>query len=141
MNHEETLTTPPPSQLDRSLQLARLLIRHRIPAMLANTETRCTRQEARAFTEDLEALGPTAVKFGQMMATRPDLVAPELRRALERLQSNVAPMPWEQVAQIISEDLADPFELFAQIDPEPLAAGSLGQVHAVSYTHLRAHET
>lgn len=81
----------------------------------------------------MERLGPTAVKVGQMLSTRPDLLPEEYRLELRRLQDEVAPVPYEDIALIIEEDLGGPpDEVFATFAREPLASASIGQVHAAT---------
>jgi len=78
----------------------------------------------------LQDLGPTFVKFGQVISTRPDLLPPELIEELSLLQERVRPFPGEVAAESIAEQLGRPVtELYASFESEPMAAGSLGQVH------------
>ena len=79
----------------------------------------------------LEELGPTFIKFGQVLSTRPDLIAAEYIVELEKLQRRVPPFPFEQVRQIVESELRRPLEsAFAHFEPQSLAAASIGQVHA-----------
>lgn len=83
------------------------------------------------FRQALEELGPTFVKLGQMLSTRPDLLPPSYIAELTKLQDRVPPVPWEQIREVLLEELqAPPETLFAQINPAPIAAASLAQVHA-----------
>jgi len=77
----------------------------------------------------LEELGPTFIKFGQIMSTRRELLPPGLVEELHKLQDEVAPLPFEVVYPVIQEYCPDPGEYFSWIDPEPFAAASLAQVH------------
>ncbi|MHC1625885.1 MAG: ABC1 kinase family protein [Methanoculleaceae archaeon] len=77
----------------------------------------------------LEELGPTFIKFGQIMSTRRDLLPSGLIAELQKLQDRVAPLPFEEVLPVIQEYCPEIGEYFAWIDPEPLAAASLAQVH------------
>ena len=78
----------------------------------------------------LEELGPTFVKLGQILATRPDLVSAEFVREFEKLQDHVPPFAYEEARQIIEKELGQDVEgLFECFDEEPLAAASIGQVH------------
>ena len=78
----------------------------------------------------LEDLGATFVKLGQILSTRRDLLPDEVVEELSQLQANVAPFPFEEVRETLEEDLARPLgEVFRDLDPVPLAAASIGQVH------------
>src|SRR5205814_4160925 len=85
---------------------------------------------ARRLRDALEELGPTFAKLGQILSTRPDLLPPEFIIELSSLQDDVAPLTEAEVVQVMEEELGVPWEdVFASIDPEPLAAGTIGQVH------------
>ncbi|MDH2413762.1 AarF/UbiB family protein [Nocardioides sp. CER19] len=89
-----------------------------------------TTDAAEAFAADLEAMGPTYIKLGQLLSTRFDLLPAAYTTALSRLQDEVEPFDVEVVRQTIADELgADVRHLYADFDPEPLAAASLGQVH------------
>jgi ubiquinone biosynthesis protein len=79
----------------------------------------------------LEELGPTFMKLGQVMSTRPDLVPPSFEDELARLQDAAPPVPTEHILRSVERCLGRPIEeAYAFFDPEPLAAASIGQVHA-----------
>jgi ubiquinone biosynthesis protein len=82
------------------------------------------------LADDLEAMGPTYVKIGQVLAGRPDLLPGTYRKALARLQDNVKPFPYEDVERIVLAELGVRIsKAFSRFDIEPIAAASLGQVH------------
>lgn len=80
-----------------------------------------------------EELGPTFVKFGQILSNRPDLVPLELTFELEKLQDNVPPMSVEESKKVVETELKDKVEnLFAWFEPVPFASASMAQVHKVT---------
>ena len=85
------------------------------------------------LADDLEAMGPTFVKLGQVLAGRPDLLPAPYLKALARLQDHVKPFPYADVEQIVMAELGVRIsKAFSSFDPEPIAAASLGQVHAAA---------
>jgi ubiquinone biosynthesis protein len=75
-------------------------------------------------------LGPVYVKLGQLLSTRPDLLRPEYIEALSTLQAEVPPVPWEEVEIVIRQQINQPLmDVFAVINPIPVAAGSIAQTH------------
>ena len=78
----------------------------------------------------LEELGPTFVKLGQLLSTRPDVVPHAFVVEFEKLQDSVPSFPFEEALSLIATELGAPVEqFFTEIDPEPLAAASIAQVH------------
>jgi len=123
--------------MNRRSQILRLLLRYRNSGVFSgmNLDARAVHDvppdgNPEQFVTDLESLGPTFVKLGQMLSTRPDMVPVEFATALERMQENVAPIPVERVAAIIEKELgASVSKLFASFDPVPLGCASIAQVH------------
>lgn len=88
---------------------------------------------AHELAHDLETLGPTYVKFGQILSTRSDLLPAEVLGELERLQDRVSPMPFTVVQAIVETELGRPLrEVFPVFEEKPIGSASLGQVHAAS---------
>lgn len=129
----------PSSATARYASLARLLLRYGRSDLVrgagldefADTDDAAGDSDtAEAFAADLERMGPTYTKLGQLLSTRFDLLPAPYTEALSRLQDEVEPFDFDEVRAIIAEELgADVRHLFDDIDPEPLAAASLGQVH------------
>lgn len=83
----------------------------------------------------LEDLGPTFIKLGQLLSTRPDLLPPAYITELSKLQDAAPPVSAEQIRQTIRQELgSDPDDLFATFDWTPMASASIGQVHAATLT-------
>jgi ubiquinone biosynthesis protein len=81
----------------------------------------------------LEELGPTFIKLGQVLSTRADLLGPEFRVELAKLQDDAPRLPSEVVREFVRTELGgEPGSVFAAFDPEPLAAASIGQAHAAA---------
>ncbi len=120
-------TTPKLERIQRWRKLAALAWKyHDIPA-----------QDAEALpeqlAEDLEEMGPAFVKLGQVLSSRPDLLPPSYTKALARLQDDVKPFSFTEVSVIVEAELGVRIsKAFATFDEEPIAAASLGQVHAAT---------
>src|ERR671924_806411 len=87
-------------------------------------------QRGQHLREMLDELGPTFVKFGQLLSTRPDVLPPDIINELRALQDDVRPFPFSQVEQVVEEELGLTLDkLFTRFDERPVAAASIGQVH------------
>ena len=85
------------------------------------------------FRLALEELGPTFVKFGQLLSTRPDFLPPIFITELTKLVDTVSPEPWDAIRSVLIHELGqEPEKVFATIDPQPIAAASLAQVYAAT---------
>lgn len=82
------------------------------------------------LADDLEKLGPTYIKLGQFLSTRADFLPPPYLDALSRLQDDVAPIPYEQIEEIVTSELGVRIsKAFGYFHQDPMASASLGQVH------------
>lgn len=130
-----------PEHLKRYRDLARLLMRYGRSDLVKSAGLEGALEEGAApaegqpaeaeqLTADLEMMGPTFVKLGQLLSTRPDLIPRTYADALTRLQDRVAPFDGEEAERIVSEELGvRTSKAFESFDRTPIAAASLGQVH------------
>jgi ubiquinone biosynthesis protein len=101
-------------------------------------EAQSPSERGRHLREMFDELGPTFVKFGQLLSTRPDVVPPDIVAELQRLQDAVTPFPYEDVERVIREELDLSVEqLFTEFEQEPIAAASIGQVHRATLPNGR----
>ena len=85
---------------------------------------------AKQFMEIIAGLGPAFIKAGQALSSRPDLLPPEYLKELQKLQDQLPPFPNHLAFKIIEEQLGRPMsEVFERVEPEPVAAASIGQVY------------
>jgi ubiquinone biosynthesis protein len=138
------MARPATRNLGRLSEIAQVLVRHgfgyvferhRLTDLLPWRDRAVTldgqpSQRGRALREALDELGPTFVKFGQLLSMRPDVLPPDIIAELRGLQDDVRPFPFEQAEQVIEADLGNLLErLFLEFEPVPIAAASIGQVH------------
>ena len=113
-----------PAKLSRYASVATLLLRHRDGLKEPNHD------DAERLARDLESLGPTFVKLGQLLSSRADLLPAPYIEALSRLQDDVAPFPFGEVERVVEAELGVRLsKAFGEFEREPIAAASLGQVH------------
>jgi ubiquinone biosynthesis protein len=88
------------------------------------------RRHEEKLRRTLERLGPTFIKFGQMLSVRPDLLPRQYIKELEKLQDEVKPFPFEQVKSTIEKELDKPlYDIFRSFEKKPIASASISQVH------------
>jgi ubiquinone biosynthesis protein len=125
-----TGTEPTEGQLlGRAAHVAQVLAKYGLGDILhRDRDDRAGR--ARRFRAALEELGPTFAKLGQILSTRPDLLPPEVVTELADLQDHVTPLTEAEVVAVMEAELKVPWEdVFASIEPDPLASGTIAQVH------------
>ena len=116
-----------PLLIGRAARIGSVLAKHGLQERRSDGDTRARARRLRAA---LEELGPTFAKLGQILSTRPDLLPPEVVEELATLQDRVTPLTEAEVVGVMEEELGVPWEdVLESIDPQPLAAGTIGQVH------------
>jgi ubiquinone biosynthesis protein len=136
-------TRPKQRNLGRLSEIAQVAVRHGFGYVFegrrgATIEDGSPTARGRHLREMLDELGPTFVKFGQLLSTRPDIVPPDIIAELRGLQDDVRPFPYADVERVIREELGQPIErLFTDFDERPLAAASIGQVHRATLPNGR----
>jgi ubiquinone biosynthesis protein len=132
-----------PHRLGRYTDLVRLLVKYGRsdivkqagldPALAEDVESLTAHAQGAELAADLERMGPTFIKLGQLLSTRADLLPPPYLDEMSRLQDALEPFPVEVVRDTIEEELGVRLSrLFDDFDETPLAAASLGQVHAAT---------
>jgi ubiquinone biosynthesis protein len=127
-------------QVQRMHQIAEVLLRHGLGYVAAQIglpldggpKPAPTKPESlpSQVREALQELGPTYVKLGQMLSTRPDILPPDWIEELSLLQDRVPPVPIEQAQAVVEAELGAPVDqLFRNFDPVPIGSASIGQVH------------
>ena len=121
-----------PDHLRRYRDIAALLLKYGRSDLVFNAGLTSTDSSvpAEELAADLERLGPTFVKVGQLLSTRADLLSPDALKSLSRLQDDVEPFAFEDIDRIVAEEIGVRLsKAFSRFDETPLAAASLGQVH------------
>src|SRR5436309_15147113 len=135
-------TRPKQRNLGRLSEIAQVAVRHGFGYLVDGRKAVDPAIEGTARGRHLRAmldeLGPTFVKFGQLLSTRPDVVPPDIINELRGLQDDVRSFPFADVERMVQEDLGQPIErLFTELDEVPLAAASFGQVHEATLPNGR----
>jgi ubiquinone biosynthesis protein len=127
----EIVAESEPRLLGRAARIGRVLGRQGVhEAFTRGGDEAAIRERARRVRAAMEELGPTFAKMGQILSTRPDLLPRAFIEELSTLQDRVTPLTEEEVVRVMEEELGVPWEdVFESIDPEPMAAGTIAQVH------------
>jgi ubiquinone biosynthesis protein len=134
-------TRPKQRTIGRLSEIAQVAVRHGFGYAVdgrRDHEGETGTARGRHLREMLDELGPTFVKFGQLLSTRPDIVPPDIILELRSLQDDVRPFPFVDIERTIREDLGQSIErLFLDFEEQPLAAASIGQVHRATLPNGR----
>jgi predicted unusual protein kinase regulating ubiquinone biosynthesis (AarF/ABC1/UbiB family)/nucleotide-binding universal stress UspA family protein len=122
-----------PHLMARGTKIATVFAKHGVKELFGRPDEEGAigrRRQGKRLRAALEELGPTFAKLGQILSTRPDLLPPEYIEELATLQDHVPPLSEEQVVKVMEQELGVPWEdVFDHIDPQPLAAGTIAEVH------------
>ncbi len=91
------------------------------------------RERAAVLLDTLLTLGPTFIKLGQLLSTRPDILPKAYIEVLSSLQDDVPPAPWDESKRVIEDELGPVDEVFDEFDTDPISGASLGQVYLAEY--------
>jgi ubiquinone biosynthesis protein len=132
----------PVTKVQRTVEILRVLQRHNVFDLVrdlaeaervegvARTELDVPEDAPERVRQILQDLGPTFIKMGQLLGTRPDLVPKEFCDEFEDLYDQTRPTPFEDVREVVETELGQPLEeVYASFDEEPVASASIGQVH------------
>ncbi len=122
-----------PHLMARGTKIATVFAKHGLRELFGRPDEEGAvgrQRQAKRVRAALEELGPTFCKLGQIMSTRPDLLPPEFIEELATLQEHVPPLTEEQVVKVMEQELGVPWEdVFEHVEPTPLAAGTIAEVH------------
>ena len=122
-----------PHLMARGTKIATVFAKHGLKELFGRPDEEGSigkQRQGKRLRAALEELGPTFAKLGQILSTRPDLLPPEYITELATLQDNVPPLTEEQVVNVMEQELGVPWEdVFDHIEPQPLAAGTIAEVH------------
>jgi ubiquinone biosynthesis protein len=127
--------------LERTRQISTVLVKHGFGEILSRIGLGSLRRKedeekapkisfAQRLRLVLQELGPSFIKLGQIISTRPDLIPADIFEEMKKLQDDVPPVPFEEIKPVIETELGGTLdELFEEFQPKPLASASIGQVH------------
>ena len=137
-----------PERLKRYAEIVALLVKYGRSDLVDQSALKFAGSQPRAkagdpkpeeLADDLESLGATFIKLGQLLSTRGDLLPEPYLEALSRLQDQIEPFPYEEVEQIVSTEIGGRIsKLFMEFETQPMAAASLSQVHRAKMRDGRA---
>ena len=121
-------------RLDEILDVAK---KHKVISLLTSSSKRKKSQDGEdeeldftGLREAMEELGPAFIKLGQLLASRPDMIGPEIAEDLKKLRDNTPVTPFEEMKEVVEKELGQPLEdIYSEFDETPLGSASIGQVY------------